>query len=63
MSSQNPSIKEQARLLLEALPETVTWDDIVYQLAVRRSVDLGLADAVAGRVIDAHAARRELRRK
>ena len=63
MVSGNPSIKEQARELLETLPDSATWDDIVYQLAVRRSVDLGLADAIAGRVIDVHSARRELRRK
>jgi hypothetical protein len=63
MAKENPSIKEQARKLLESLPDTATWDDIVYQLAVRRSVDLGLADAVAGRVVDAHAAHRELGRK
>jgi hypothetical protein len=30
---------------------------------VRRSVDQGLVDAAAGRVVDANAARRELRRK
>jgi hypothetical protein len=63
MAGQNPTIKEQARKLLESLPETATWDDIVYQLAVRRSVDQGLVDAAAGRVVDANAARRELRRK
>lgn len=63
MAGQNPSIKEQARKLLESLPETATWDDIVYQLAVRRSVDQGLVDAAAGRVVDANVARRELRRK
>jgi predicted transcriptional regulator len=63
MAGQNPTIKEQARKLLESLPETATWDDIVYQLAARRSVDQGLVDAAAGRVVDANAARRELRRK
>jgi hypothetical protein len=63
MTSEHPSIKEEARRLLESLPDTASWDDIVYQLAVRRSVDLGLADAVAGRVVDAHAARHELGRK
>jgi hypothetical protein len=63
MTSEHPSIKEEARRLLEALPDTASWDDIVYQLAVRRSLDLGLADAAAGRVVDAHAAHRELGRK
>ncbi len=61
MASQEQSTKDQARALLEALPEDVTWDRIVYELAVRRSVELGLADAAAGRVMDAAAARRELR--
>jgi predicted transcriptional regulator len=63
MASQDPSIKEQARKLLESLPETATWDEIVYQLAVRRSVDLGLADAATGRLVDPHTARHDLGRK
>lgn len=59
--AHTPTTKEQARALLENLPDGVTWDDIVYELAARRSVELGLADAEKGRVMDANVVRRELR--
>ena len=61
MASQTPTTKEQAQTLLEHLPDDATWDDIVYELAARRSIELGLADAKQGRVADAHTARRQLR--
>jgi hypothetical protein len=61
MASHTPTTKEQARALLENLPDDATWDDIVYELAARRSIELGLADAENGRVTDASIVRRELR--
>ena len=61
MARQTPTPKEQARALLESLPEDVTWNELVYALAVRRSIELGLADAEQGRVMDARTVRRELR--
>jgi predicted transcriptional regulator len=61
MANQTPTTKDQARELLESLPDDATWDDIVYELAAGRSVALGLADAAAGRVVDASVVRRELR--
>jgi sirohydrochlorin ferrochelatase len=61
MASRTPTTKDQARALLEDLPADVTWDDIVYELAARRSIELGLADAESGRVTDASIVRRELR--
>ena len=61
MASHTPTTKDQARELLESLPDSATWDDIVYELAVRRSVELGIADADAGRLTDAAVVRRELR--
>jgi hypothetical protein len=53
--------KERARAVLESLPDDATWDDIVYELAARRSIELGLSDAEEGRVMEASVVRRELR--
>jgi predicted transcriptional regulator len=50
MSAQN--VKEEARRLVENLPEDVTWDDLMYQIYVRQTVEAGLADSEAGRVIE-----------
>jgi predicted transcriptional regulator len=46
----NGTAKRQAQDLLAVLPDDATWDDIVYELAVRRSIERGLADAEAGRL-------------
>ena len=44
------SVKEEARQLIERLPDTATWDDVEYEIYVRRAVDAGLADSDVGRV-------------
>jgi predicted transcriptional regulator len=43
-------IREEARKIVEALPDDATWDDLMYEIYVRQSVEEGLADADAGRV-------------
>jgi predicted transcriptional regulator len=43
-----PTPKQQARELIERLPDTATWDDVTQALALEE----GLADVRAGRVVD-----------
>lgn len=43
------SIKEEARRLVERLPESATWDDLMHEIYVRKAVESGLADSEAGR--------------
>ena len=50
MSGQN--VKEEARKLVENLPDDVTWDDLMYQIYVRQTIEAGLADSEGGRVIE-----------
>jgi predicted transcriptional regulator len=50
MSTVN--IKEQAKRLIENLPEDITWDDLMHEIYVRQSIEAGLADSEAGRVRD-----------
>ena len=50
MASHTATTKEQARALLENLPDDATWDDIVYELAARRSIELGLASRGGSRM-------------
>lgn len=59
MASTARTVKAEAHRLLDKLPDDATWDDIVYELAVRRSVERGLNDADAGRLVDAKELRRE----
>lgn len=51
--------KQQAHELLKKMPDNVTWDEVVYELAARRSIERGLSDADAGRLSDVKDIRRE----
>lgn len=48
----NVSVKEEAKRLIERLPEDMTWDDLMHEIYVRQSIESGLADSEAGRVTD-----------
>jgi len=50
MSATN--IKEEAKRLLEKLPDSLTWDDLMHEIYVRQSIEAGLADSQAGRVVE-----------
>jgi len=45
------SIKKEARRLVEQLPDHASWDDLVYEIYVRQSVESGLADDEARRLV------------
>jgi predicted transcriptional regulator len=44
-------VKETAHQLIDQLPDEVSWDELACQIEVRASVERGLADAEAGRLI------------
>lgn len=48
---QTTSIKEEAKQLIESLPEDSTWDDLMHEIYVRQAIEAGLADSEAGRVL------------
>ena len=50
MSTVN--VKEEAKRLIEKLPENVTWDDLMHEIYVRQSIEAGLADSQARKVTD-----------
>lgn len=50
-------VKEQARRLVEELPEGATWDDLMHKIYVRQAIEAGLADSDAGRTEDVTAVR------
>jgi hypothetical protein len=45
-------IKATAHALIDQLPDDSTWDDLLYRLAVRRSIEIGLEQSEAGQVVD-----------
>lgn len=50
MESAVASIKEEARRIVDQLPDTATWEDLIYRIYVRLSIEAGLNDAEEGRV-------------
>ena len=54
------TVRDEARRLVEQLPDDATWDDILYQIYVRQSVEAGLEDCRAGRLVPTSEVRRRL---
>ncbi len=54
-----PTPKQQARALIDALPDNATWTELAYRLEVRADIEEGLADVKAGRVVNTAELRRE----
>ncbi len=44
------TIKEEAKKLIDKLPDEVTWDDIMAEFYFRQQVEQGLRDVKEGRV-------------
>ncbi len=47
-----PSVKEEAKRLIETLPEDSTWEDLMHRIYVRQAIEAGLKDSEAGRVVE-----------
>lgn len=46
------NIKEQVHQLLNTLPESATWEDLMYRIYVRQAIEAGLKDSNEGRTVD-----------
>jgi predicted transcriptional regulator len=42
--------KQEAHKLIDTLPDTADWNDLIYRAVVRKEIEAGLADSAAGRV-------------
>lgn len=51
-------IKDEARRLVERLPEDATWEDLQYEIYFRQAVEAGLKDSREGRTVSLDEARR-----
>jgi hypothetical protein len=49
---QSESVKAQAHRLVDDLPESATWEDVMYRIYVREAVEAGVDDSDAGRTVD-----------
>jgi len=53
-------VKEEARKLIDKLPEQATWDDIMYEFYVKKKLAVALKAAEEGRVVPHKEAKRRL---
>lgn len=44
------SIKDEARKLVDRLPESASWDELMEQIWIRQSIEAGICDSDAGRI-------------
>ena len=51
--------KQEAKRLVDMMPENATWDDLIHEIYVREVIEQGLADSKAGKTADV----REVRAK
>ena len=54
----NATVKDEARRLVERLPEDATWEDLHYEIYFRQAVEAGLKDSREGRTVPLEEARR-----
>jgi len=54
------NIKEEALRLIENLPDDMSWEDLLYEVYLRKSIEDGFADSAAGRVRDVKEVRASL---
>ncbi len=53
------NVKDEARHLVEDLPDDASWDDLMYKIYVRQAIEAGLDDSEAGRTTDVKDVRTE----
>ncbi|MDB5969342.1 MAG: hypothetical protein JWQ90_1792 [Hydrocarboniphaga sp.] len=59
-TSPAATLKQKAHALIDQLPEDASWEDLAYEMELRASIDRGLADAKAGRMIPVEDLMKEL---
>ena len=56
---QTESIKQEAYHILDNMPDKATWDDLMYKIYVRQTIEAGIKDSNEGRTVDV----KEVRKK
>lgn len=54
------SVREEARKILDGLRDDASWEDLMYQLYVRKKIDDGIRDADEGRLVPHKEVKRRL---
>ena len=57
------TIKENAKMLINSLPNDSTWDDIMYEIYVKQKIEKGLKEIRSGKIISHSDVKRTLGKK
>jgi hypothetical protein len=57
---QRETVQREARKLVEDLPESATWEDLMYRIYVRKAIEAGLEDSDQSRTVDIFEVRKGL---
>jgi len=49
---QTESMKQEAYRILDNLPDKATWNDLMYKIYVRQTIEAGIKDSDKGRTVD-----------
>jgi len=48
---EKAKLKKEVEHLLKSLPDNAGWDDLMYKIYIRQSLDQGLKDVEAGHLV------------
>jgi predicted transcriptional regulator len=54
------TVREEAHRLVDQLPDDATWEDLLYQIYIRQTIEAGLEDCRAGRLVSVDEVKRRL---
>ncbi len=54
------ALKDEAKKLIDALPDQATWDDIMYEFYVKKKLEKALEEAASGKVVSHEEAKKQL---
>ena len=55
---QTETIKQKAHQLLDNLPDSATWEDVIHRIYVREAIEAGIKDSNEGRTVDVQEVRK-----
>lgn len=58
--TETVDIRDELLRIADRLPDGATWEDLQYEIYVRQSIEAGLADSRAGRLLTEAEVRRRL---
>jgi len=56
-------VRDEAKKIIDNLPDEASWDDVMYKMYVRKKIDEGLKAADEGRVVSREEVKKTFQQK